>query len=164
MSAVYASISDLANYGFVPTAQGQVTNPQVNAILAAVSNYADTKLRGRYALPLQLPYPQALVRAVCHIASADIMELRGFDPQNPGDQAIEQRKAYAIKFLDDVQRQAAHLDVIEAVGPAPAIVNPTVLSTSTTTVASFGNSGPGVGPIQFPAFSGAPPTGQNRGF
>src|SRR5262252_7544622 len=158
----YATLSDLSTYGVVSTAFGQLTNPQLQAALDAASAYADSKMRGRYALPLQTPIDIAIVRAVVHIAACDLLELRGFDPSNPGDQAAYNRKLLAIKYFDDVQRQAAHPAVVEALSPSPAIPNPLVLSSSTSTVGGFGGFAPGtanaIGPMATsPFFAGGAP-------
>lgn len=159
----YAVLADLYTYGVVSTAFGQLTDPQKQAALDGASAYADSKMRGRYSLPLQTPYDPQIVRAVVHLAACDLLELRGFDPENPGDQAAYNRKLLAIRFFDDVQRQAAHPNVIESKSPSPAIANPTVLSSSTSTVGSFGSNANPIGPINFPPFSGSPPTSANRG-
>ena len=131
----YATQQDANDYGLVPSALGlDVTPAQVQKALDTRSAYADTKMRARYGyenVPVPAPYDPALVQAVVHLAAFDLLARRGFDATNPSDVAVKERFAAAVKFLDDVERQTAHLNVVVAqTGPAasPPIAQPLILS------------------------------------
>ena len=85
MGQLYATLADLANLGVVSTAFGQLTNPQVQAQLQAASDFASSKMAARYSLPLTA-WDTSITQAVAQIAAYQCMCLRGFDPQNGGDQ------------------------------------------------------------------------------
>ena len=129
----YAALTDL--YFVMPVAMmGTVTTAQQQQALDDRSAYADAKMRARYALPLGQPYDRALIRAVCDLAAWDIICLRGYDPESGSDQNFMRRaigddgRGGAQKLLDDVERQCAHFNVIEAIAPYPAYAAPMVVS------------------------------------
>ena len=130
MGQLYATLADLANLGFVSTAFGQLTNPQVQAQLQAASDYASSKMAARYSLPL-LAWDTSVTQGVAQIATYQCMCLRGFDPANPGDAAARDLWIAAREFFDAVERQHAHPLVTESPMPTnqaqPSVAAPMVL-------------------------------------
>lgn len=129
----YANLTDATTYGLVPSAYGlNITTAQIQANLDARSDWADTRLGGRYSLPILAPYPAALVRAVVHMARYDLLSLRGFDESNAADKNVVDACKAAEKLLDDVLRQQAHLNVIESPQPTklaqPSYAAPLIVS------------------------------------
>ena len=127
----YATLTDMSNFGFVPTAFGQLTQPQVQAQLDAASSFANAKMAARYSLPLTA-WDVSITQAVVQIAAYQCMCLRGFDPSNPGDAAARDMWLAARKFFDDVERQCAHPLVTESPMPTnqaqPTFSAPLVVS------------------------------------
>ncbi len=114
--AAYATLGDL--YVIMPLAfMGAVTTGRQQAMLSARNDYADDKLRARYLLPLQTPYPASLVQHICQLAAWDIARARGFNPAAGADVVIREQADLSFKWFDDVERQRAHPNVIEASGP-----------------------------------------------
>jgi phage gp36-like protein len=104
----YASLSDMANFGFPPSAFGQLSTVQIQAQLDSASAYANSKMAARYGMPLLPPFDVSIVQAVVQIAAYQCLVLRGFDPQNPGDSAARDLWIAAREFFDAVERQHAH--------------------------------------------------------
>ena len=131
MGQLYATLADLANLGFVATAFGQLTNPQVQAQLQAASDYASSKMAARYSLPL-LAWDTSVTQGVAQIATYQCMCLRGFDPANPGDAAARDLWIAAREFFDAVERQHAHPLVTESPMPTnqaqPVYAAPLIIS------------------------------------
>jgi hypothetical protein len=127
----YATITDLQNYGLVGTAFGQLSTVQIQAQLDAASAWANSKMAARYSLPLLAPFDISIVKAVVDIAAFELLKLRGFDPQNPGDAAAYAAWEAGRKFFDDVERQHAHPLVNESPRPTnqaqPQYASPLVL-------------------------------------
>jgi hypothetical protein len=127
----YATLTDMANFGFGPTAFGQITTIQVQAQLDSASAWATSKLAARYSMPLLPPFDVTIVQAVVQIAAYQCLCLRGFDPQNPGDSAARDLWIAAREFFDAVERQHAHPLVNESPAPTaqaqPQYAGPLVL-------------------------------------
>lgn len=118
----YATLTDATTYGLVPSALGlNVTGAQIQENLDARSDWADTRLSGRYSMPILAPYPKALVMAVVHMSRYDLLSLRGFDETNASDRNVIAQAKAAEKLLDDVLRQQAHFaGIIESPRPTSA--------------------------------------------
>ena len=130
MGQLYASLTDMGNLGFVSTAFGQLTTPQINAQLQSASDYASSKMAARYSLPL-LAWDTSITQAVVQITAYQCMCLRGFDPANPGDAAARDLWIAAREFFDAVERQHTHPLVTESPLPTqqaqPAYASPLVV-------------------------------------
>ena len=131
MGQLYATLADLANLGFVSTAFGQLTNPQVQAQLQAASDFASSKMAARFSLPL-LAWDTSITQGVAQIATYQCMCLRGFDPANPGDASARDLWIAAREFFDAVERQHAHPLVTESPMPTnqaqPVYAAPLIMS------------------------------------
>ncbi len=127
--AAYATLPNLYSLGMLAVAMGRISEAAQQACLDARNEYADDKMRARYRLPLQAPYPMSLVMNICHLAAWDILQLRGYNPNVEGDKAVAIRGELALKWFDDVERQRAHPAVVEAIGSGdPGYPAPQVLS------------------------------------
>jgi phage gp36-like protein len=127
--AAYAVLADLYNYGIPLVALGAVPVGTQQKILDGRNDYADDKMRARYKLPLLTPYPVSLVQNICMLAAWDLLMIRGYNPAAGADINIANRGELAMKWFDDVERQRAHPNVIEATGGGdPALPAPYVIS------------------------------------
>lgn len=107
MAASYASPSDLTKYGLPAEAFTGVTAVEQDALDAA-SALAESFIKKRYTTPLTA-WGLDLRRAVCHIASYDLLCTRGFNPQRGADQVILKRHDDAMNWLRDVARGIVEL-------------------------------------------------------
>lgn len=81
MANTYATLADLAGgYGPAPAVIANVTVGNQQAALDAAADLADSYLSARFAVPLQVA-PPALKRAVCAIATWDMLCQKGFNPE-----------------------------------------------------------------------------------
>jgi phage gp36-like protein len=126
--AAYATIANLYVYGLPLVAMGSVTVATQQSILDGRNDYADDKLRARYKLPLLTPYPVSLIQNICMLAAWDILMARGYNPGAGADVNIAARGEMALKWFDDVERQRAHPNVIEASSPVPGYAAPLLIS------------------------------------
>lgn len=124
----YATLLDLYALGMPLTAMGSVSIATQQRCLDARNDYADDKLRARYKLPLQAPYPDSLKQNICMLAAWDIVMIRGYNPGAGADVNIAARGEMAQKWFDDVERQRAHPNVIEAGGADPGYPAPQIIS------------------------------------
>jgi phage gp36-like protein len=127
--ATYATLANLYVYGLPLVAMGSVSVASQQAILTGRNDFADDKLRARYKLPLQTPYPVSLVQNICMLAAWDVLIARGYNPAAGADVNIAARGELALKWFDDVERQRCHPNVIEAAGgDSPGYLAPLVIS------------------------------------
>lgn len=129
MGSIYATRTDLYANGLPITAKGPVTDAQIDATLVAASAFIDSKLRGRYPLPL-LAWGTEITEACCALSAEKVLTIRGWNPLNPGEAAIVKRADDVRTWLDQVQRSAAHPDVTTSSAGAVAYQSPKVLSSS----------------------------------
>ena len=139
----YATLTDAASYGFRAEQYGlNITAAQIQSGLDSASAWADTRLRGRYSMPLLAPFDPALVEAVVHIARRRILAVRGFDESTAAGREVVATYDLAAKLLDDVRNQAAHLAVTESPAPTseptPQYAAPLLVSSS---LIGFGPTG-----------------------
>ncbi len=126
----YAVLTDLYALGLPLVAMGSVSTAVQQRCLDSRNEFADDKLRARYRLPLDVPYPLSLVQAICHLAAWDVLVIRGYNPQSGADVVIVDRANAALKWFDDVERQRAHPAVVEAGGADPSYDAPLIVSTT----------------------------------
>jgi phage gp36-like protein len=107
MAASYATTADLVKYGLLAEAFTGVTVVEQDALDAA-SALAESHVKKRYTAPLTA-WGLDLRRAVCHIASYDLLCQRGFNPQRGADQVILKRHDDAMNWLRDVARGIVEL-------------------------------------------------------
>ncbi len=121
----YATPSDMVRFAINATALAAVSTGDKQAALDAASSYADSKLRGRFSLPLSA-WGDDLRRVVCWIAAYDLMVVRGFNPILGADSLLRTRYDDAVKWLDGVERQNIHPDVTPAPDQSPKYDAPKV--------------------------------------
>ncbi len=127
--AAYAVLADLYAFGLPLVAMGSVSTAVQQRCLDGRNEYADDKMRARYKLPLQTPYPDSLKQAICQLSAWDVLVIRGYNPQSGADVSIRERADLALKWFDDVERQRAHPNVIEATGSDdPGYAAPLIIS------------------------------------
>jgi phage gp36-like protein len=114
----YATLADLQIAGIPPAAFATLKEIQINGALINASAVADTYLRDRYNLPLAEPYDGALRMYVCHLATFELMALRGYDPETPGDAVIKTRYDNATNWLTRVAKGQATLAVVQTQPPS----------------------------------------------
>ena len=124
----YATLANLYVYGLPLVAMGSVSVGTQQAILDGRNEFADDKMRARYRLPLVAPYPASLVQHICMLAAWDVLMVRGYNPAAAADVNIANRGEMALKWFDDVERQRAHPNVVEAGGVDPSYAAPYIVS------------------------------------
>ncbi len=129
MTVAYATLTDLYAFGLPLVAMGSVSVATQQRILDGRNDFADDKMRARYRLPLQTPYPDSLIQNICMLAAWDVLMVRGYNPGAAADVNIANRGQMAIDWFDGVERQRTHPNVIEAAGgDSPGFAAPLVIS------------------------------------
>ncbi len=126
--ADYAVLTDLYALGMPLVAMGSVSTATQQRCLDGRNNYADTKMRARYLLPLLPPYPDDLIQNICMLTAWDIWLIRGGNPTAGTDGQYQVRGQMALDWFNDVERQRAHPAVIESTGSDPGYAAPLVIS------------------------------------
>lgn len=125
--ATYATLSDF-DLTYPPGAFGDRVSPtQRQQALVDASAEANSYLGDKLNLPLaplQVPpavaqYDRMLVRCVCKIAAWNCLCLRGFNPDNAGDQVVRVGYDDAIKWLTRVANGQATIAVMQT--PTPSL-------------------------------------------
>ena len=117
----YAEQADLARYGLKSDTLAGIDSDLLDDALDAASDIA-TGLIGtgtRYTMPLTSWGPD-LKRAVCHIASLDILTVVGFSYES-SDKIYQDRADAALKWLNMVATGAA--DLVGAVDSTPDVAD-----------------------------------------
>lgn len=141
MGNVYATQADRNLYGVPSTALGALTSQQVDAALARASAVMDTFFGGRYAMPLA-SWDVSVTSCCVYLADYYLLSSRGFNPAAGADANVLARyeEMFAGRpgvepWLKQVQRRAAHPDVVEATQDAkhqrPRVISSSVVDTST---------------------------------
>lgn len=97
----YATAAQLKTLSVAAAALASVSAADQTAALQAASDLADSYLRSRYTMPLTA-WADDLRRAVCAIATYDLMSHRGYNPETGGDPNIRARYDDAIRWLEKV--------------------------------------------------------------
>jgi phage gp36-like protein len=97
----YADRTDLTRLGLATGALTNVPTATQDDALDAASAVADGYLRGRFELPLTA-WGDDLRRAVCGIASYDLMVVRGFAPGAGNDETLRLRYEDAVAWLKSI--------------------------------------------------------------
>lgn len=124
----YADLADFYVYGLTLVQCGPVSVGVVQSCIDARNEYADTKMRARYKLPLLAPFPADLKMHVCHLAAWDVWLIRGANPGAGADVNIPTRGELALRWFDDVERQRAHPNVVESGSEDPGYAAPRIIS------------------------------------
>ncbi len=99
-SPIYATTTDLVNYGLPASVLAATTNAQQVAILNGRSRWIDSFLRAQFELPL-VTWDTDITQAVCAAASYDLMVIRGYNPEAGADINIRLRFEDARKWAED---------------------------------------------------------------
>jgi hypothetical protein len=105
------TLTDLYTWGLPLAAMGTVNTTVQQQHLNAAIQKRNAAFRARYGASFDVQ-DLAADQAVCQIAAASILTIRGYDPNKGSDQAIFVTSQTAEKWLADVQRQAAHPNVV----------------------------------------------------
>jgi len=89
-SVQYATAGDFGDHGLPPQALDGFAG-DLDELLKKASAKFNTYARGRYTVPFAVPYPDEVIEAVCWLAAYQVMTVRGYDPNNESDRAIEDR-------------------------------------------------------------------------
>ncbi len=124
----YASIEDFNDAGLPNGALASLDRTTINRALVRASALANTFLGDKFTLGLGgPPYDASLVDAVCQIAAWNLLRLRGFNPDNAGDQVVRQGYLDAEKLLTRIANGQAYLNVQQG---TPESLQPDVTSNS----------------------------------
>ena len=99
----YATTEDFTDGGLPAPALSSVPELTVTDALVKASGVVDGYLRKRFLLPLTA-WGDDVTRAVVHIATYDLLSLRGFAPAQGVDPLVVKRYDDAILWLRDVAK------------------------------------------------------------
>lgn len=125
--AQYATSAELAALG-IPAAALSGFSGDPDDFLVAATARIDSYLRGRYQLPLTSPYPQEVVEATAILAAYSLLSVRGFDPENSADVNVRMRHEDVTKWLREIARGRASLDLEQDAVPSYSAGGPIVSS------------------------------------
>jgi len=119
----YAQPADLATFGL---SQQALSHPSIGLSvqqqhLLAASQEVDSYLRNRCVLPLQR-WGADIIKAVCGLAAATLVSVRGFDPTTDGVWLA--REKVARDWLTDIREGKAFPDVQDSSGAAQGLAAP----------------------------------------
>ena len=126
-SPVYATATDFANYAVPALATADIDPAVITAELESASRRADDYLGARYPLPLS-QWPSSLTMMVCYIAARNVLATRGYNPDSGSDALVQTRYEEAIAWLEGVERQRIHPQVVAATVADPNYQLPQVFS------------------------------------
>jgi hypothetical protein len=125
--------TDLYKYGLNQTATIGLDPLVLQAEIDASCSWADSKMRGRYPLPILGSiaggvgvYDPAIIMHICYHAAFNVMTARGFNPDGGSDTNYKTRYEIALDWFDGVQRQRVHPDVMLSPTAPPSYQLPTV--------------------------------------
>jgi len=125
----YATTTDLGDYGLPPDAlTGVGMTPAVqNKILTKASGIIDSYLRGRYKLPLSVPYPDEIIEACVSVAAFKVLKRRGHNP-SAFDQTFTDDYQAALEWLAKLSKGEVNLCSDADATPAVNEARPSVYS------------------------------------
>ena len=112
-----AAEADLALYGLSAPVLAGFTSEVKTAQLRAASGRVWSYIANRYPNGLASP-GETIVQAVCALASAELLQVRGWSPSNEDDRTIMARAETTLTWLRDVGR--GHASIPDAT-PAPEV-------------------------------------------
>jgi phage gp36-like protein len=115
--AQYATTSDLQGGGLPAAALAGVSSAQQDAALLRAGDLIDSYIRGRATLPLASPYPGEIVRCNVIIAAYDLMQFRGYNPDE-FDAGFRARYEDCLAWLRDLS--AGRVNLAAAADATPA--------------------------------------------
>lgn len=110
-----ATLANLADLGLDPKAfPSSIDDATKTQHLVSASGKASSYLAKQYTFPL-VSWGDDVREAVVAIAVYTLMSRRGFNPANPGDQAIVKRYDDAIRWLEGVAKGLVEpSDIVDA--------------------------------------------------
>lgn len=109
----YAELADLASYGAKAAAFTGISDADKTKELVGASAIADGYLRSRYPLPIDT-WSEDLRMRVVHLATYQLLCVRGFNPTAGADVNHRLRHEDAIKWLEKVSSGAVHIECTPA--------------------------------------------------
>lgn len=123
----YATTAELANFGIPAAALTGISAAIQNQHLTLASGRLDSYLRGRYSLPLAVPYPDEVKMAVCNIAAYTLLKRRGFNP-DAYDSNFRDEYLSTLEWLDKLSEGKVSLDVHADATPGTQEGRPAIYS------------------------------------
>lgn len=120
MATTYITTTELAYLGVPTELTANLASAAVTANLEAASALADSYLKQRYTLPLAT-YGSDLKLVVAALASCNMLVVRGYDPNNPADQAIKLRCDWAKDWLEMVAKGKLTPEGVEDATPTTSL-------------------------------------------
>lgn len=123
----YATTTELQNFGIPVAALTGITAAIQNSHLTLASGFIDSYLRGRYSLPLAVPYPDEIKRATCNIAAYTLLKRRGFNP-DAYDSNFRDEYLSTLEWLDKLSEGKVNLDIAADATPTVQEGRPSIYS------------------------------------
>ena len=138
----YGSLTDLTNVGLPATALANISSSIQQAALDDTASTMDSYFAGRYPLPL-ISWPPSVNRCNAIMAAYELLVVRGYNPSAGADENFRRRYDDQIRWLEQVERQAAHPAIVGSASAtnyaAPQVISSSVVSVTTGQTA--GNRG-----------------------
>lgn len=140
----YATIPDLYVYGFREEARGEISDPVLNAHLAAASTKIDGYIGQRFGQPLAT-WTAEVVQWTCELAAFTSAKVRGIGAESPDYQVLKDSHDAVERLLSRTQRQDyTPVGLVPVTPPGPAGIQPSISSYSLVNIAT-GQRGPNRG-------------------
>lgn len=98
----YAVLSDLTVFGLMSATLATIDQVTQNRHLSAASGFIDSYLNVHFTLPLK-SWDDGLIQKCCEIAAGTLLGIRGYDPEDEGDQSIMKRYEIAQAWLVEIK-------------------------------------------------------------
>jgi len=108
--AQYATTTDLAQFGLPAAALANISTTIQNDHLTKAGGVIDSYLRSHHTLPLGSPYPDEIIRCNAIIAAYDILQFRGFNPDE-FDEGFRLRYLDCLAWLKDIAKGLVSLAI-----------------------------------------------------
>lgn len=132
---MYSTEDDFAALGLPAVALDGVTD--TTDWRTAAAGRIDSYLRGRYLLPLAVPYPAEVIDVECALAAYYFISNRGFDPEQGANANVVARYRDAQRWLEQLAAGKVNLAVAADSTAERAEGGPIVASKTRNTSRAF---------------------------
>lgn len=111
----YCTVTDLRTHGLRPDAYEGKTPDEKQGAINACASLMDGYLGSRYTLPILAPFPDVLVVCNAALASCDLIDTMGRDPNPEGpDALVDIKRKFWMDWLREVRDEEQNPPVIDS--------------------------------------------------